>query len=63
MSAFCQETDVDQGGASGEAITEDQEGSPEREMDVTSQPRATADLQIREPFGEKMVSWCVLIDT
>ena len=32
-----------------EEDTEDQLGSPEREIEVTSQPRATANLQMREP--------------
>ena len=49
MSPFCQDTDEDQGGASGEDVTESHEGSPERETEVTSQPRATADLHILEP--------------
>ena len=48
-SAFCHETDLDHGGASGEDVTEAQDGSPERDMDVTSQPRAAAALQMREP--------------
>lgn len=30
-------------------MTESHLGSPEREMEVTSQPRATANLQMREP--------------
>jgi hypothetical protein len=30
MSPFCQETERDHGGASGEEVIEDQEGSPER---------------------------------
>ena len=33
----------------GEDDTEDQTGSPDRLMETTSQPRATALLQIREP--------------
>ena len=69
MSARAQLTELDHGGAVGEAVTEDQLGSPERLerwsellsdfrrdrmradylMDVTSQPRATAYLHIREP--------------
>ena len=49
MSAFCHDTDVDHGGGSGEDVTDDQDGSPDRLIDVTSQPLATADLQILEP--------------
>ena len=49
MSAFCHDTDLDQGGGSGDDVTDDQLGSPERLIDVTSQPRATADLHILEP--------------
>jgi hypothetical protein len=65
MSADFQETDVDHGGALGDEDTADQVGSPERLeyireawncsiglfylIEVTSQPRATADLHIREP--------------
>lgn len=49
MSAFCQETEVDHGGGLGEDVTADQVGGPEREMEVTVQPRETATLQIREP--------------
>lgn len=49
MSAFAHETEVDHGGGSGEEDTDDQVGSPDRLMDVTSQPRPTATLQIREP--------------
>lgn len=49
MSAFCHDTDVDHGGAVGEEDTEDQVGSPERLIDVTSQPRPTATLHIRDP--------------
>ena len=51
MSAFAHETEVDHGGGSGEDVTADQVGSPERLMDVTSQPRPTATLHIREPGG------------
>ena len=50
MSAFCHLTDVDQGGALDEEVTADHVGSPERDMDVTSQPRPTATLHIREPW-------------
>lgn len=41
----------------GEEETEDQVGSPEREIEVTVQPRDTADLQIRDPGrrGKKVV--------
>ena len=49
MSAFCQSTDFDHGGASGEDVTADQDGSPERLMEVTVQPRPTATLHIRVP--------------
>lgn len=49
MSPVAQVTDLDHGGGSGEEETEDQLGSPERLIEVTSHPRATADLQIREP--------------
>ena len=49
ISAFCHETEVDQGGGVGEEVTADQVGSPEREMEVTVQPREMADLQMREP--------------
>ena len=35
MSAFTQLTDVDQGGAVDEEVTEDQVGSPERLLRVT----------------------------
>jgi hypothetical protein len=57
MSAFAHLTEVDQGGAAGEDVTDDQTGSPEREIDVTSQPRATADLQMRDPAAVNVV-WC-----
>ncbi len=50
MSAFAHETEVDHGGGSGEEDTDDQVGSPERLMEVTSHPRPTATLQIREPW-------------
>ena len=50
MSPFSHWTDVDQGGGSGEEVTEDQEGAPERETEVTFQEREAADLQIREPI-------------
>ena len=49
MSAFCQETEVDQGGATLDDVTDDQAGSPEREKEVTSQPRPMATLQMRLP--------------
>ena len=51
MSAFCHLTDVDHGGASGEDVMADQVGSPERLMEVTSQPLPTATLHIRDPKG------------
>ena len=49
MSAFCHLTDEDHGGAFGEDETADQVGSPERLMEVTSQPLLTATLHIRDP--------------
>ena len=49
MSAFSHDTDFDHDGGSGDEVTADHVGSPERLIDVTSQPRATADLHIREP--------------
>lgn len=49
MSARSQVTLWDQGGGVGEDVTEDQVGSPERLILVTSHPLATADLQILEP--------------
>lgn len=42
-------TEVDHEGGVGEEVMEDQLGAPEREKEVTSQPRETADLQIRLP--------------
>ena len=42
-------TEVDHGGALGEDVMADQIGSPERLMEVTSQPRPTATLHIRDP--------------
>lgn len=48
-------TEVDQGGGVGEAVMEDHWGSPEREKEVTVQPRAVADLQIRLPGGGGLV--------
>ena len=54
-SAFCHDTDFDHGGASAEDVTEDQTGSPEREIEVTSHPRETADLQILEPAAIQFV--------
>ena len=50
MSPFCHVTDEAHDGRSDEDVTDDQEGSPEREIEVTFQERATADLQIREPL-------------
>ena len=49
MSAFCQLTDLDHGGASGDDVTADHVGSPERLIDVTSHPLPTATLHIRDP--------------
>jgi hypothetical protein len=49
MLALTQLMSVDQVGATGEEVTEDQVGSPERDMEVTCQPRAAAALQIRLP--------------
>lgn len=49
MSAFRHLTEVAHGGASGEAVTADQLGSPEREIEVTSQPLPTATLHMRDP--------------
>lgn len=49
MSAFCHLTDLDHGGALGEDVTADQVGSPERLMEVISQPLPTATLHIRDP--------------
>ncbi len=40
---------MDHDGGVGEDVMEDQLGAPEREKEVTSQPRATADPQIRLP--------------
>ena len=42
-------TEFDHGGAWGEDVMADQVGSPERLMEVTSQPRPTATLHIRDP--------------
>lgn len=47
--ALCQVTDEDQAGAVVWAETDGQCGSPEREMEVTSQLFATAALQMRVP--------------
>lgn len=44
---------MDQSGGVGEEVTEDQVGGPEREMEVTVQPRETADLQMRVPGGRE----------
>ena len=52
MSAFAQFTEEDHDGAVGEEETEDHVGSPERDMLVTCQPRATAALQM--PKGRKV---------
>ena len=49
MSAFCHLTDFDHGGASGDEVTADHVGSPERLIDVTSHPLPTATLHIRDP--------------
>lgn len=53
MLALFQVTFFDQAGAVWEEVTEDQLGSPERLIEVTSQFLATAALQIllpRKPF-------------
>ena len=52
MSAFAHWTEVDHDGGFGEEVTDDQVGSPERLMEVTSQPLPTANLHIREPEVE-----------
>lgn len=49
MSAFAQLIEVDHDGAFLEDETADHVGSPEREIEVTSQPRDTATSQIRVP--------------
>lgn len=49
MLALTQFTSDDQVGATGEDVTEDQVGSPEREIEVTCHPRAAAALQMRLP--------------
>lgn len=49
MSPLAQVTFVDHGGASGEELTEDQCGVPERETDTTDQPRWAAARQMRLP--------------
>jgi hypothetical protein len=65
MSPLAHVTEVDQGGGVEDEVTADHEGSPERLgtlqtgvtsrslttylIEVTSQPLATADLQMREP--------------
>ena len=41
----------------GEEVTEDQIGAPEREIEVTAQPREMAEAQIREPGKKLMKSW------
>ena len=51
MSPFSHWTEDDHGGGFGEEVTDDQEGAPERETEVTFQERLVADLQIREPGG------------
>lgn len=51
MSAFCHDTDFAQWGAFGEDVMADQVGSPERLMEVTSQPLPTATLHIRDPVN------------
>lgn len=53
MSAFCQSTEVDHAGAVGEEETADQVGSPEREIEVTDQPREVAMRQILDPESEE----------
>ena len=49
MSAFCHETDLDHDGGMGDDVTEDQDGSPDRLKEVTSQPLPAATLHIRDP--------------
>ena len=49
ISAFSQETLVDHAGGLGDEVTKDHDGSPEREIDVTFQPLATATRQMRDP--------------
>lgn len=53
MSAFCQSTEVDHAGAMGEEETADQMGSPERDIEVTDQPREVAMRQILDPESEE----------
>lgn len=53
MSPLAQVTDDDQDGGSGEDETLDQCGVPERESEVTVQPRPTAARQMRDPGGCK----------
>lgn len=55
-SPFSHWTAVDQDGGFGEEVMEDQTGVPEREMEVTVQERAVADLQMREPGGRELAS-------
>lgn len=52
MSPFSHWTEEDHGGGLGEEVTDDQEGAPERETEVTFHERLVADLQIREPGGD-----------
>lgn len=49
MLALTHLTSADQWGATGDEVTEDHVGSPEREIEVTCQPRAVAALQMRLP--------------
>ena len=59
MSPFSHWTAVDHGGGFGEEVTEDQEGAPERETEVTFQERFVADLQIREPGRFFFLARCI----
>ena len=49
MSPFCHDTSFDQAGGVGEDVMEGQWGVPEREIDVTVQPRWAAARHIRLP--------------
>ena len=51
MSPFSHWTEEDHGGGFGEEVTDDQEGAPERETEVTFQERLVADLHIPDRGG------------
>lgn len=51
MLPLAQVTLAAHSGGVGVPVASIQSGVPERLMDVTVQPRETADLQIREPVG------------